>query len=101
MAKGYEEQILSLIEGGADLLLIETITDTLNAKSALWGAWEAFDFPPVPHGARIRAVPRAVIDYLHGRRGPLATAEEGRVCVEMILGAYRAAREGARVTFPL
>ena len=43
MAKGYEEQILGLIEGGADVLLIETITDTLNAKSALWGAWEAFD----------------------------------------------------------
>src|SRR5690606_3763407 len=43
MAKGYEDQILGLIEGGADLLLIETITDTLNAKSALWAAWEAFD----------------------------------------------------------
>jgi len=43
MAAGYEEQCLGLIEGGADLLLIETITDTLNAKSALWGAWEAFD----------------------------------------------------------
>jgi 5-methyltetrahydrofolate--homocysteine methyltransferase len=43
MAKGYEEQILGLIDGGADILLIETITDTLNAKSALWGAWEAFD----------------------------------------------------------
>lgn len=43
MAQGYEEQILGLIEGGADILLIETITDTLNAKSALWAAWEAFD----------------------------------------------------------
>jgi len=43
MAAGYEEQILGLIEGGADLILIETITDTLNAKSALWAAWEAFD----------------------------------------------------------
>lgn len=43
MAGNYEEQALGLIEGGADLLLIETITDTLNAKSALWGAWEAFD----------------------------------------------------------
>lgn len=43
MAKDYEEQALGLIEGGADILLIETITDTLNAKSALWGAWEAFD----------------------------------------------------------
>lgn len=43
MAKGYEEQARGLIEGGADILLIETVTDTLNAKSALWGAWEAFD----------------------------------------------------------
>jgi 5-methyltetrahydrofolate--homocysteine methyltransferase len=43
MAKNYEEQTFGLIEGGADILLIETITDTLNAKSALWGAWEAFD----------------------------------------------------------
>jgi len=43
MAAGYKEQILGLLEGGVDLLLIETITDTLNAKSALWAAWEAFD----------------------------------------------------------
>jgi 5-methyltetrahydrofolate--homocysteine methyltransferase len=43
MAANYEEQTLGLIEGGADLLLIETITDTLNCKSALWGAWEAFE----------------------------------------------------------
>ena len=43
MAAGYEEQVRGLVEGGADVLLIETITDTLNAKAALWGAWEAFD----------------------------------------------------------
>ncbi len=43
MAKAYEEQCLGLIDGGADFLLIETIFDTLNAKAALWGAWEAFD----------------------------------------------------------
>ena len=43
MAKAYEEQVLGLIEGGSDILLIETITDTLNCKAALWAAWEAFD----------------------------------------------------------
>ena len=32
----YEEQVKGLIEGGADLLLIETIFDTLNAKAALF-----------------------------------------------------------------
>jgi predicted dehydrogenase len=65
-------------------------------------AWERFDFPAdTPHGLRIRAVPRPLIDYLQGRTGPPATAEDGRVCIEMILGAYRAAREGRRVHFPL
>lgn len=43
MAVAYEEQVLGLIEGGSDILLIETITDTLNTKAALWAIWEAFD----------------------------------------------------------
>ena len=34
----YKEQIEALIEGGVDLLLIETIFDTLNAKAALMAA---------------------------------------------------------------
>jgi predicted dehydrogenase len=63
--------------------------------------WERFDLPAdTPHGSRIAAVPRPVVDYLKGERGPLATAEEGKVCIEMILGAYESAREGRRVTFP-
>ena len=62
------------------------------------GDWEAFDLPAdTPHGARIRAVPRPLVDYLHGKRGPLATAEEGRTCIEMILAAYQSARDGRRV----
>jgi len=61
------------------------------------GAWEQLDYPLRPHGERIRAVPRPLIDYLQGRRGPLATAADGRVCIEMILGAYESARSGRRV----
>jgi predicted dehydrogenase len=62
--------------------------------------WESFDFPAdTPHASRIRAVPRPLVDYLLGRAGPLATAEEGKTCIEMILGAYEAAREGRRVYF--
>jgi 5-methyltetrahydrofolate--homocysteine methyltransferase len=34
----YEEQIAALAEGGVDLLLIETIFDTLNAKAAIAAA---------------------------------------------------------------
>ena len=37
----YAEQMAALAEGGADLLLIETIFDTLNAKAAIKAAREA------------------------------------------------------------
>ncbi|MEN9918397.1 MAG: methionine synthase [Bacteroidota bacterium] len=40
MRSCYKEQIEGLIDGGVDLLLIETIFDTLNAKAALFAAEE-------------------------------------------------------------
>ena len=36
----YKEQVKALIDGGADLLLVETIFDTLNAKAALFAIEE-------------------------------------------------------------
>jgi 5-methyltetrahydrofolate--homocysteine methyltransferase len=39
----YTEAARGLIEGGADLLLIETIFDTLNAKAAIFAVESAFD----------------------------------------------------------
>src|SRR5690242_19273159 len=36
----YSEQARGLIDGGADLLLIETIFDTLNAKAAIYAIFE-------------------------------------------------------------
>lgn len=42
IAKAYKEQILGLIDGGADILLIETIFDTLNAKAAIYAVDECF-----------------------------------------------------------
>ena len=38
----YAEQIRGLVVGGADLILIETIFDTLNAKAAIFAAEEVF-----------------------------------------------------------
>ena len=38
----YGEQIRGLIDGGAEILLIETIFDTLNAKAAIFACFEAF-----------------------------------------------------------
>ena len=39
----YYEQVEALVEGGADLLLVETIFDTLNAKAALFAIDEYFE----------------------------------------------------------
>src|SRR5207237_10255698 len=41
MAAGYEEQASALIEGGVDVLLVETCQDLLQAKAALVGVFEA------------------------------------------------------------
>jgi 5-methyltetrahydrofolate--homocysteine methyltransferase len=39
----YVQQTKALIDGGVDLLLVETIFDTLNAKAALFAITKAFD----------------------------------------------------------
>jgi 5-methyltetrahydrofolate--homocysteine methyltransferase len=47
----YEEQIKGLIEGGVDILLVETIFDTLNAKAAIYAIKDFFrknNLPELP-----------------------------------------------------
>lgn len=64
--------------------------------------WEDLGIPiPASHAERIAAVPRAFVDCLLHDLTPPATAHDGRVSVEMVLGAYRSAQEGRRVHFPL
>ncbi|EJW99494.1 B12-dependent methionine synthase [gut metagenome] len=41
LTDAYIEQMVALLQGGVDVLLIETIFDTLNAKAALFAAEEA------------------------------------------------------------
>ena len=43
LVDNYTEATRGLIEGGADLILIETIFDTLNAKAAIFAVQEVFD----------------------------------------------------------
>jgi 5-methyltetrahydrofolate--homocysteine methyltransferase len=43
LVAGYSEATRALIEGGADVLLIETVFDTLNAKAALFAVREVMD----------------------------------------------------------
>ncbi len=43
LVEAYSEAARGLIEGGADILLIETIFDTLNAKAAVFACERVFD----------------------------------------------------------
>ncbi|MFP4279756.1 MAG: methionine synthase, partial [Halochromatium sp.] len=43
LVAAYAESTRGLIEGGADILLVETVFDTLNAKAALFAVWKVFD----------------------------------------------------------
>ncbi len=42
LVDAYTEQVKGLVDGGIDLLLVETIFDTLNAKAALFAIHEYF-----------------------------------------------------------
>ena len=43
LKKAYRDQARGLIDGGADILLVETIFDTLNAKAALYAIEELLE----------------------------------------------------------
>jgi 5-methyltetrahydrofolate--homocysteine methyltransferase len=43
LRQAYYEQVEALVEGGCDLLLVETVFDTLNAKAAIYAIEEFFE----------------------------------------------------------
>ncbi|XP_016403462.1 methionine synthase-like, partial [Sinocyclocheilus rhinocerous] len=43
LAEAYAEQVKGLLDGGADVLLVETIFDTANAKAALFAIDRLFE----------------------------------------------------------
>ncbi|HWK64246.1 MAG TPA: methionine synthase [Rhizobiaceae bacterium] len=59
----YGEQLRGLIDGGADIVLIETIFDTLNAKAAIFAAEEIF----AEKGVRLPVMISGTITDLSGR----------------------------------
>jgi 5-methyltetrahydrofolate--homocysteine methyltransferase len=59
----YYEQIRGLVDGGVDLLLVETIFDTLNGKAALFAAQQFFE----DTGKRLPLMASVTIVDLSGR----------------------------------
>ncbi|MGY2047036.1 methionine synthase [Methylobacterium sp. JK268] len=61
--EAYAEQVRGLIEGGSDLVLIETVFDTLNAKAAVAATWQVFG----EMGVRLPIMISGTITDLSGR----------------------------------
>ncbi|MDR1075955.1 MAG: homocysteine S-methyltransferase family protein [Xanthomonadaceae bacterium] len=67
----YREAAEGLIDGGADILMVETVFDTLNAKAALFAIEEVFD----SRGARLPVMISGTITDASGRTLSGQTAE--------------------------
>jgi 5-methyltetrahydrofolate--homocysteine methyltransferase len=48
LAEAYAEQVRGLLDGGSDLILVETIFDTLNAKAALYAIQAVYEERNIP-----------------------------------------------------
>src|SRR5690606_13109412 len=67
----YREAIEGLLDGGADMLMVETIFDTLNAKAALFAIGEVFE----ARGGRVPVMISGTITDASGRTLSGQTAE--------------------------
>ena len=71
LAAAYREATTGLIEGGADVIMVETIFDTLNAKAALFAVDDAF----AAAGGRLPVLISGTITDASGRTLSGQTAE--------------------------
>ena len=71
LKEAYTEQVNALIDGGVDLLLVETVFDTLNCKAALFAIEDVFE----SNGKRIPIMVSGTITDESGRTLSGQTAE--------------------------
>lgn len=71
LAEAYREAARGLVEGGADVLMVETVFDTLNAKAALFAIDDVF----AELGARLPVMVSGTITDASGRTLSGQTAE--------------------------
>ena len=71
LAEAYRDATLGLIEGGADVLMVETIFDTLNAKAAVFAIEDVFE----QTGSRLPVMISGTITDASGRTLSGQTAE--------------------------
>jgi len=77
ITEGYYDQVRGLVDGGVDLLMVETVFDTLNCKAALFAIEKCFDVT----GTRIPVMVSVTIVDASGRTLSGQTLEAFRTSV--------------------
>ncbi len=57
LAEAYAEQVRGLLDGGVDIILVETIFDTLNAKAALYAIQAVYEERNIPLDPKEGGIP--------------------------------------------
>lgn len=57
LAAAYAEQVNGLLDGGSDIILVETIFDTLNAKAALYAIQDVYEKRGIPLDPKDGGIP--------------------------------------------
>ncbi len=86
LAEAYTEQAAGLLDGGVDLLMIETAFDTLNAKAGLWAVSKLLE-------ERQLAVPVMVSGTITDRSGRTLTGQTPEAF-------YNSVRHGVAAAWP-
>ncbi|HEY3319391.1 MAG TPA: Gfo/Idh/MocA family oxidoreductase [Planctomycetota bacterium] len=62
------------------------------------GNWTASELPEIKsHGERIMGLTAPLAEFLHGKRPPIATAEEGRDVLRIVQACYESFEKGTRI----
>ena len=93
LADAYREQARGLLDGGVDLLLVETVFDTLNAKACLWGVGGLLAETGSP-------VPVMVSGTITDRSGRTLTGQTVEAFWNSVRHGVRGAFPGGRVPWP-
>ncbi|GGH74843.1 MAG: 5-methyltetrahydrofolate--homocysteine methyltransferase [Bacteroidetes bacterium] len=80
LVENYTEQVDALLEGGVDLLMVETVFDTLNAKAALFAIQDVF----AERGVEVPIMVSGTITDASGRTLSGQTAEAFLISLEHI-----------------
>ncbi|WP_298890738.1 methionine synthase [uncultured Serinicoccus sp.] len=84
LREAYAEQVDGLLEGGADVLMVETVFDTLNAKAALHAVGDVLDARESVGHARVPVMLSGTITDASGRTLSGQTPEAFAVSTEHV-----------------